>query len=144
MAPSANGPPRRPATPRFNVSRPVRLAGGAVVAFMLIVGIATPIILGGGESPPRNCAKTLRYDRHLYVAQPMPAPPLVQSLAIGIGVLAGCGTPASNINIRSLAGVPPSVAIGIPSDGNSVYVREHMCPGITGRAFGACLRSHDA
>jgi hypothetical protein len=131
-------------TPRFTLSRPMRLAGGAVVAFMLIVGVATPIILGGGTPPPQNCAKTLRYQGHVYVARPMPAPPLVQSLAIGIGVLAGCGTPASNINIRSLAGVVPGVAIGIPSDANSVYVRQNTCPSIAGRALSTCLHSHTA
>jgi hypothetical protein len=122
----------------------MRLAGGAVVALMLIVGVATPIVLGGGTPAPRNCAKTLRYDTHLYVARPMPAPRLVQSLAIGVGVLAGCGTPASNINVRSLAGVAPSVAIGIPSDADSVYIRQNMCPSISGRALWTCLRSHKA
>jgi hypothetical protein len=122
----------------------MRLAGGAVVAFILIVAVATPIILGGGAPSPRNCAKTLRYERHVYVARPMPAPPLVQSLAIGIGVLAGCGSPAANINVRSLTGVAPSVAIGIPSDAESVYVRQNVCPSITGRALGTCLRSHKA
>jgi hypothetical protein len=111
---------------------------------MLIVGVATPIVLGGGTPAPRNCAKTLRYDTQLYVARPMPAPPLVQSLAIGIGVLSGCGTPASNINLRSLAGVAPSVAIGIPSDADSVYIRQNMCRDITGHALWTCLRSQKA
>jgi hypothetical protein len=120
----------------------MRLAGGAVVALILIIAVATPIILGGGTPPPQNCAKTLRYNGHVYVAQAMPAPPLVQSLAIGIGVLSGCGTPASNINIRSLAGVVSSVAIGIPSDADSVYIRQNMCPSLAGHALWTCLRSH--
>jgi hypothetical protein len=127
--------------PRFTLSRPLRLAGGAVVALILIIGVASPIILGGGTPAPRNCAKTLRYTGHLYVARSMPAPPLAQSLAIGVGVLAGCGTPASNINVRSLAGVPPSVAIGIPSDAESVYIRQNVCPSIAGHALWTCLRS---
>lgn len=130
-------------TPRFTLSRPLRLAGGAVVALMLIVGVATPIILDGGAPPPQSCAKTLQYVGHIYVARAMPAPPLVQSLAIGIGVLAGCGTPASNINIRSLTGILPSVAIGIPSDASSVYIRQNVCPSIAGRAFWTCLRAHE-
>jgi hypothetical protein len=127
--------------PRFIVSRPMRLAGGAIVALILIIAVVTPIILGGGASPPQNCAKTLRYKGHMYVARPMPAPPLVQSLAIGIGVLAGCGTPASNINIRSLAGVRPSAAIGIPSDASSVYIRPDICPSSAGHALWTCLHS---
>jgi hypothetical protein len=108
---------------------------------MLIIGVATPIVLGGGAPAPKSCAKTLRYESHLYVARPMPAPPLVQSLAIGVGVLAGCGTPASNINVRSLAGVQSSVAIGIPSDADSVYIRQNVCRDITGHALGTCVRS---
>jgi hypothetical protein len=111
---------------------------------MLIIGVATPIVLGGGAPAPKSCAKTLRYDRHLYVARPMPTPPLVQSLAIGVGVLAGCGTPASNINVRSLAGVQSSVAIGIPSESDSLYIRQSMCPSSTGRALWTCLRSPKA
>jgi hypothetical protein len=126
---------------RFTLSRPMRLAGGAVVALVIIIGVVSPVILGGGTPAPQNCARTLRYAGHLYVARPMPAPPLAQSLAIGIGVLAGCGTPAANINVRSLAGVLPSVAIGIPSDAESVYIRQNVCPAITGHALWTCLRS---
>ena len=77
----------------------------------------------------------------MYVAHPMPTPGLVESLAIGVGVLSGCGTPPSNINVRSFSGVRPSVAIGIPSDASSVYIRRGVCAGLVAHALLACLRS---
>jgi hypothetical protein len=71
----------------------------------------------------------------------MPTPRLVESLAIGVGVLSGCGTPASNIDVRSLSGVRQSVAIGIPSDATSVYIRRGVCANAVAHALWSCLRS---
>lgn len=108
---------------------------------MLILALISPVILGGGTPPPASCAETLRFREHVYTARTMPTPTLVESLAIGVGVLAGCGTPPSNINARSLAGVDPDVAIGIPSDASSVYIRNGVCAAAAGHALWVCLRS---
>jgi hypothetical protein len=127
--------------PRRVVSRPVRLIVGAVLGVVLIAALVSPVIIGGGTPSPGDCARTLRYERHMYVAHSMPAPPLVESLAIGIGVLSGCGTPASNIDVRSFSGVRPGVAIGIPSDASSAYIRRGVCANLAEHALWSCLRS---
>jgi hypothetical protein len=126
---------------RWPGSRRLRLVVGAIVAVVLILTLVSPVILGGGTSPPASCAETLRFRDHLYVARTMPTPTLVQSLAIGIGVLAGCGAPPSNINARSFGGVDPNVAVGIPSDASSVYIRNGVCTTAAGHALWICLRS---
>ena len=46
-----------------------------------------------------------------------------------------------NINARSLTGVDPSIAIGIPSDASSVYIRKGVCAAPEGHALWVCLRS---
>jgi hypothetical protein len=127
--------------PRRVVSRPVRLIVGAVLGVVLIAALVSPVIIGGGTPSPGGCARTLRYERQMYVAHSMPTPRLVESLAIGIGVLSGCGTPASNINVRSFSGVRPSVAIGIPSDASSAYIRRGVCANLAEHALWSCLRS---
>jgi hypothetical protein len=127
--------------PRRVVSRPVRLIVGVVLGVVLIAALVSPVIIGGGTPSPGTCARTLRYESHMYVAHSMPTPRLVESLAIGIGVLSGCGTPPSNINVRSFSGVRPSVAIGIPSDASSVYIRRGVCANVVEHALWACLRS---
>jgi hypothetical protein len=69
----------------------------------------------------------------------MPTPPLVESTAIGVGALSGCGTPAANIDLRSLAGVRPSIAVATSTDANSVYVRRGVCANLNKRTLSACL-----
>jgi hypothetical protein len=137
---SSNGRPPHLA-PRLPGSRRVRLVVGAIVAVVLVLVLVSPVIIGGGTTPSASCAKTLRYEQHEYTAREMPTPRLVESLAIGVGVLAGCGGPPSNIDVRSFGGVNRRFAIGIPSDASSVYVRNGVCPARTGRALSTCLRS---
>jgi hypothetical protein len=136
---SNHRPPAK--APRRVVSRPARLAIGAVLGVVLIAALVSPVIIGGGTPSPGGCARTLRYESHMYTAHSMPTPRLVESIAIGVGVLSGCGTPPSNINVRSFSGVRPSVAIGIPSDASSVYIRRSVCLGLVEHALLACLRS---
>lgn len=126
---------------RLLASRPFRLVIGAISAVVLLAVLVSPVVIGGGKPSPPACARALLYESHPYVARSMPSPRLVQSLAIGIGVLSGCGTPASNINVRSLAGVHSSVAIGIPSDTSSVFVRRGVCTSLVEHALWSCLRS---
>jgi hypothetical protein len=137
---SSNGRPPH-LTPRLPRSRRVRLAVGAIVGIVLILVLVSPVIIGGGTTPSASCAKTLRYEQHEYTAREMPTPRLVESLAIGIGVLSGCGTPPSNIDVRSFSGVDRQFAIGIPSDASSAYVRNGICPARSGHALWTCLRS---
>jgi hypothetical protein len=137
---SSNG--RRPhLTPRLPRSRAVRLLIGAFGAAVLVLALVSPILIGDGTSRS-SCAKTLRYEQHAYTARAMPSPRLVESIAIGVGVLAGCGAPPSNIDARSFAGVDPKVAIGIPSDASSVYVRNGVCTASAKPALRTCLRTH--
>ena len=138
---SSNG--RRPhLVPRLPRSRRLRLLIGALGAVVLVLTLVSPILIGGGTSPSPSCAKTLRYEQHGYTARAMPTPRLVESLAIGVGVLAGCGAPPSNIDVRSFAGVDRQAAIGIPSDASSAYIRNGVCTASTGHALLACLRRH--
>jgi len=127
--------------PRLVIPRRVRLIVGAVIGVVLIGALVSPVIIGGGTPAPRSCARTLFFATNTYVARPMPTPRLVESLAIGIGVLSGCGTPASNIDVRSVSGAQKSVAIGIPSDTSSVYVRRGVCAKAVAHALWSCLRS---
>lgn len=119
----------------------MRLAVGAVAAIVLGLALVSPVLIGGGTTPSASCAKTLRYEQRGYTARQMPTPRLVESLAIGIGVLAGCGTPPSNIDVRSFSGIDRQVAVGIPSDASSAYVRNGVCSTVTGHALWTCLRS---
>jgi hypothetical protein len=127
--------------PRLIVPRRLRLIVGAVLGVVLIGALVSPVIIGGGTPSPRTCARTLFFDSHTYVARPMPTPRLVESLAIGVGVLSGCGTPASNIDVRAIAGVSRGAAIGIPSDTSSVYVRRGVCANAVDHALWSCLRA---
>jgi hypothetical protein len=132
-------PPSR--APQFIASRRLRLVVGGVIGIVLLALLVSPVIIGGGSSAPPTCARTLRYASQTYVARSMPSPRLVQSQAIGIGVLSGCGAPPANINVRSFSGVNRSAAIGIPSDADSAYIREGVCPNLVDHALSACLRS---
>jgi hypothetical protein len=137
---SSNGRPPSNA-PRYVVSRPLRLVVGAILGVVLIAALVSPVLIGGGTPSPRTCARSLRYESQPYVARAMPTPRLVESLAIGIGVLSGCGTPPSNVDVRLLSGVRRGVAIGIPSDTTSVYVRRGVCANAVKHALWSCLRS---
>jgi formate dehydrogenase subunit gamma len=121
--------------------RPLRLLIGAVVALVIVFALVAPLILSSETTTSQTCTKTLRYASRAYAPQPMPTPPFVESVAIGVGALTGCGTPASTIDLRSLAGVRPSIATAISTDANTVYVRQGVCANVTGRALRACLRS---
>jgi formate dehydrogenase subunit gamma len=126
---------------RLTAPRPLRLLIGAVVALAVVFALVAPVILSGETTTSRACIKTLRYASGVYSPRPMPTPPLVEAVAIGVGALTGCGTPASTIGLRSLAGVRPSIATAISTDANAVYVRQGVCANVAVRALRACLRS---
>ena len=90
---------------------------------------------GSGGNP---CAAALLFRGNTYTARG--ATGFVQAVAIGVGVTRGCGIAAQNVDVRSLASVPPSRAIGISTDQSSVYVRHGLCGGVAPDALLACLR----
>jgi hypothetical protein len=94
------------------------------------------VLSGGSGGNP--CAAALLFRGNTYTARG--ATGFVQAVAIGVGVTRGCGIAAQNVDVRSLAGVPPSRAIGISTDQSSVYVRHGLCAGAARDALVACLR----
>jgi len=121
---------------RIRVSRPVALVLGGLFALALAVVLVAPVVLRGGSGT--NCAQTLGYGGRTYQARRVAG--AVQRLAIGVGVVSGCGVPASNVNIRSLSGVAPARAVTVSGDATSAYVRIGLCPGTDAKALLGCLR----
>jgi len=115
--------------------RGVKVALGLVAAFVLLVVLVAPVVLR--NNPAAGCGKTLRYAGRVFVAREANA---VQSLAIGVGVVSGCGTAPTDVDIRSLIGITPAVAVALPTESGSVYVARGRCPRTTGDALLACLR----
>jgi hypothetical protein len=46
---------------------------------------------------------------------------------------------AANINIRSLQGVKPAAAVGLPGDGSAIYVRRGVCSHAAAGALLGCV-----
>jgi hypothetical protein len=106
-------------------SRRIRLVLGLVAAVVVAAVLVAPVVLTGGPGG-KPCAATLLFRGETYTARDA-AGGFVQAIAVGIGVTHGCGTTPANVNVRSLAGVAPSRAIGISGDQSSVYVRRGVC-----------------
>lgn len=122
------------------ISRRGRFLIGASTALVIAAALAAPVVLmtGSGTSRGTPCAETLRYARNDYVARPVSAP-VVQGVAIGVGVTSGCGTAPANINIRSLRGVKPAAAVGLPGDASAIYVRRGVCSHASAQALLGCV-----
>jgi hypothetical protein len=108
----------------------------------LVIGavlVAPVVLLSGGTSAP-PCAHTLLYQGRRYVARPVAPDATVEAVAIGVGVESGCGASPSNVDLRSLVGVKPAAAVGLPADDSSIYVRRGLCPASSARDLVACLR----
>jgi hypothetical protein len=119
----------------------MRLLIGALAAFVIGGVLVAPVVLRGDGSPGGPaCASSLLYRGRLYVARAAGAAPVVQAIAIGVGVTRGCGVSPANVDLRSLAGVEPSVAVGLPADQSSIYVRRGVCPSASSAGLLACLR----
>ncbi len=95
---------------------------------------------GRGTSRAKPCAETLRYQRHEYLARSVSGR-VVEGVAIGVGVTSGCGATPSNINIRSLLGVKPTAAVGVPGDASAIYVRRGVCSQASARELLGCVSS---
>jgi hypothetical protein len=110
---------------------------GGTAAVVVAAALVAPVVLSGGGSSPR-CAATLLYAGRSYTARPVAG--AVQAIAVGVGVVRGCGAGPSNVDVRSLVGVQPAVAVGLSGDQSSVYVRRGTCPSTPARSLLACLR----
>lgn len=120
------------------LSRRLRIALGVLAALLIAAVLVAPIVILGSGSPAKPCARTLAYKGRGYVARG--APSVVQAVAIGVGVASGCGGSPQNVNLRSLTGVSPSVAVGVEADQSSIYVRRGVCATSTAQRLLACLR----
>jgi hypothetical protein len=133
-------PLQRP--PGSRISRRVRFLIGGITAVVIAAALVAPVVLMSGNSntPAKACAETLLYQRHEYVARPV-TPGVVEGVAIGVGVTSGCGASPSNINIRSLVGVKPTAAVGLPGDASAIYVRRGVCSQASAHELLGCVSS---
>jgi hypothetical protein len=141
MTTSNGSRPLRPA-PGSGISRRVRFLIGGIAAVLIAAALVAPVVLmtGNGNSPAKACAETLLYQRHEYVARSV-SRGVVEGVAIGVGVTRGCGAMPANINIRSLVGVKPTAAVGLPGDASAIYVRRGVCSQASARKLLGCVSS---
>ena len=136
---SSNGRPaaRRPLW--AGLPRRARLLLGLLAALLIGAALVAPVVFRNG-SGGSACAKTLAYQGVEYTARTVPPTAFVQSLAIGVGVASGCGSTPANVNVRSVTGIRSTLAIAVPTDQTSIYVRKGTCAGVAGARLLPCLR----
>jgi hypothetical protein len=139
-----NGSKPRPPVRRLPGSRRVRLAVGVATGLVIAGVLVAPVVLLGTGSGTKTapCSAKLLYKGNRYTARQTDS--VVQAIAIGVGVASGCGTEPSNVNLRSLPGVKPAVAVALASDASTVYVRAGLCLHATGSTVLPCLRARSA
>src|SRR5439155_23411425 len=94
-------------------------AAAVVLAIVLVAPVA---IRSSGGKP---CAKRIEYRGRTYTARA--ASSFVQSIAVGVGIAFGCGDTPSNVNVRSVSGVPAARAIALATETSTLYVRRDLC-----------------
>jgi len=136
---STNGrpAPRRP--PWAGLSRRARLLLGLLAALTIGAVLVAPVLFRTAPGSS-TCAKTLAYKGVGYTARAVPATAFVQSIAIGVGIASGCGSSPANVDVRSLAGIRPTLAVALPTDQTSIYVRAGACAGVSPARLVPCLR----
>jgi hypothetical protein len=90
--------------------------------------------MSGGE-PAASCAMLVSYDGHTYLGTAVEAAPVAGD-SIGNGTIppcndtggAGTTTPAEQVEVTSVQGVPPSVAIMLAGRNDVVLVRDDVKP----------------
>jgi hypothetical protein len=122
------------------VNRRARLTLGGVAALVLAGVLVAPVVIGSGGGSSSSCSTALYYSGHPYSVRSVRDNTVVQARAIGVGVTRGCGTRPENVDIRSVAGVRPAVAVAVAGDPSSIYVRRGVCPSLSGRALLACVK----
>ena len=110
---------------------------GALAALVIAGGLVTPVVLRSGGT--KTCTRTLLYKGRRYVARQIPANQVVEAIAIGVGVVRGCGETPANVDLRSLTGVRPLEAVGVTGDESSIYVRAGVCRATSAQLV-ACLQ----
>lgn len=114
------------------------LAIGAIAALFVLGMLVAPVVILSGGSKAKPCAAELVYRGRRYVARPVPR--VVQAVAVGVGVENGCGAVNESVNVRSLTGIAPSIAIAVSGESASIYVRRGLCPDATAAGLLACVR----
>jgi len=122
----------------WNPSRRLRIALGSVAGLVLLVVLVTPVAFRGGGGG--SCARSLLFAGRTYTARKLGSASVVQSVAIGVGVVSGCGAAPANVDVRSIDGVRPAYAIALPTEAATLYVARGRCPGLAGDALLRCLR----
>ncbi|MBX5475034.1 MAG: hypothetical protein IRZ20_08480 [Thermoleophilia bacterium] len=121
------------------IPRRARVLLGLAGALVLLVVLVAPVALRGGAEGG-SCARALRYAGRSYTARPLGGAGVVQSIAIGTGVVSGCGEAPANVDVRSVAGIRPAFAVALPTETETLYVAHSRCPGREGTALLRCLR----
>jgi hypothetical protein len=104
---------------------------------VILGALVSPVVLRGHGS---SCSLTLRYAGRTYTARDVGNARLVQSIAVGVGVLSGCGSKPQNADVRSIVGIRPALAVALPTEASTLFVERDRCPDRTGRALVRCLR----
>jgi hypothetical protein len=124
----------------LRVSRRLRLLIGAIVALGIVTVLVAPVVLvGDGASNGKHCLFTLRFDGRTYTARTVSSGRVVERVAIGVGLARGCGAAPANVNVRSIAHLPPAVAVGVGADASSIYVRSGLCSQSSASTLMTCL-----
>jgi hypothetical protein len=122
-----------------DVNRRLRILIGGTTALVIAGVLVTPVVLSGGGSNG-SCSTNLQYLGHPYTVRRLGGATVVQAISIGVAITRGCGSKPENVNIRSLTGVSPAVAVGLEGDQSSIYVRSGRCPRMAGAALLACVK----
>jgi len=122
--------------PWARIPRRARVLFGLGAALVIGVVLVAPVVFK--NNPNGTCTRTLQYSGLRYTARPLPT--FVQSVAIGTAVATGCGTTLENIDVRSVAGVDPAVALAVPTDDTSVYVHAGTCATVAAARLLTCLK----
>lgn len=121
------------------MSRRLRIVIGATTALVLAGVLVTPVVLTGGGSNG-SCSTTVYYLGRPYTVRPLGGADVVQAISIGVAITRGCGSRPENVNVRSLAGVSPAVAVGLEGDQSSIDVRRGRCLHASGEALLSCVK----
>ena len=134
---SSNG--SRPGPRRgIHLPRRIALVIGTVAALLIAGVLVAPLVILSGGPKAKPCAEALLFLGGRYVQRDVPG--AVADIAIGVGVVSGCGGPPTNVNIRSLTGVGPGTAVA--GEGSEIFVRRTICPGARAARLLACLRAN--
>jgi len=116
--------------------RRLRIAGGSIVAVVVFAALVAPVVLRGNGG---SCSETLLYEGRTYTARDVGGAPVVQAIAVGVGVLSGCGARPQNADVRSIVGLRPALAVGLPTETTTLFVARGWCPSLTGASLLRCL-----